>query len=479
MEGSADDLGAPDSWESADLDEAMSRLMVSSKKSSDSFLSFQPLPQEFPEDAPSLPPAAAGTCATVGTSSFSVERRCSASEDELNQVDQFLREALEKPRERLSILRMEQDIIKFICDPNEQQLEFQDLPTSYLRLAAHRVAQHYFLQSIAMPDSILADGSGSRIVIRKTSFCRLAPIRLADIPVSLQQEDANNAVKIAIKQRPQNRSQAGIGMSTHSSNSNSLKTVEERKEEYNKARARIFSGKNGSGTSSRTEAEPILPDIFQDCPLVQSKSEDVLISEVTESNLNRSMSNSSIGSSRTFRNRQDKEPIVGRQKTINRVAVFRDRDMDRKDPDYDRSYDRYMQRFDPGFGFNSGHYTMQPLYAPAVNYNTEFPQLGSNHRPQISIEHQPRPIAQQLRGSWPTPSTSSTINYGPPEGLIAPYNPNHVGAHPTSSIFLHSSQFSMTPRPMPYLHSHEHVQPFPQVHVLMVSRFFPNASETM
>jgi len=32
MEGSADDLGAPDSWDSADLEESMRRLMVSSSK---------------------------------------------------------------------------------------------------------------------------------------------------------------------------------------------------------------------------------------------------------------------------------------------------------------------------------------------------------------------------------------------------------------------------------------------------------------
>lgn len=123
---------------------------------------------------------------------------------------------------------------------------------------------------------------------------------------------------------------------------------------------------------------------------------------------------------------------------------------------------RYMQRFDPGFGFNGAPYTMQPLYAPAVNYNSEFPQLGSIHRPQISIEHQPRPTPQPLRGPWPTASTSSAVNYGPPEGLMAQYNPGHVGSHPTSSIFLHSTQFSVPPRPMSFLHAHEQVQ-YPQV----------------
>ncbi|PWZ37219.1 Casein kinase 1-like protein 2 [Zea mays] len=84
------------------------------------------------------------------------------------QVDQFLREALEKPRERLSVLRMEQEILKFIHDPSRTEYEFNGLPTSYLRLAAHRLAQHYFLQSIAIPDNSLPDGTGSRIILQQS-----------------------------------------------------------------------------------------------------------------------------------------------------------------------------------------------------------------------------------------------------------------------------------------------------------------------
>lgn len=68
-----------------------------------------------------------------------------------------------------SVLRIEQDVEKFILDPTQQQMEFQQLPTSYLRLAAHRVAQHYSLQSTALLDNSLPDGSGSRIIVRKTA----------------------------------------------------------------------------------------------------------------------------------------------------------------------------------------------------------------------------------------------------------------------------------------------------------------------
>ncbi|KAF9598763.1 hypothetical protein IFM89_031431, partial [Coptis chinensis] len=47
---------------------------------------------------------------------------------------------------------------------------------------------------------------------------------------------------------------------------------------------------------------------------------------------------SSTGSSRSGRGRTEHDH-AGRYKTNNKVAIFRDRDVNRKDPDYDRSYD--------------------------------------------------------------------------------------------------------------------------------------------
>lgn len=78
MDGSVvEDLGAPESWEVADLDATMSRLMLSSNK----------------EPKPELPDA-------ISSSASSAEKVI--AEDVTNQVDQFLREAIQNPRERLS-----------------------------------------------------------------------------------------------------------------------------------------------------------------------------------------------------------------------------------------------------------------------------------------------------------------------------------------------------------------------------------------
>lgn len=439
--------------------ESMTRLMVSSKKKSTASTSSEPelLANNDLNRAPSSSNSSLLSSSASAPSLVGVEKNGRVSDEVLNQVDQFLREALQNPRERLSILRMEQDVVKFIRDPKQQQLEFQQLPTSYLRLAAHRVAQHYYLQSMVILDNNLPDGSGSRIIVRKTSDCRLPPIRLADIPVSLPQEDNGNVVKLA--KRPQKRSQNGNGANHNSSNSSHLKSVEERKEEYNRARARIFSSNSSSGSDGKGESEPTAQDSIWQCSVVSGRVDDRNVSEDLELNFNRDLVESSTAISRSVRGRTV-EP-VGRYRTSNRVAIFRDREVDQKDPDYDRSYDRYMQRFDPGFGFHGGAFSMHALYSPAVNYNSEFPQLGSAHRPQTSGEHQQRPIPQHLRMPWPGNSTSG-IGYGCPETMMTPFSPN-VGTH-SAAVYLHSSHYSC-PRPgMQFVHPHEFHQQFSQSH---------------
>ncbi|XP_074310804.1 uncharacterized protein LOC141646760 isoform X1 [Silene latifolia] len=450
-----EDPGAPESWEVADVEESMKRLLLSPSSSTTNPNNVPIASDElsFADSTASFP--AAGESISGGSGGGGGGSGVVLSEDAINQVDQFLREALQNPRERLSVLRMEQDVVKFIRDPMRQQLEFQQLPTSYLRLAAHRVAQHYFLQSMVLLDNSLPDGSGSRIIVRKTtSECRFPRVRLADIPILLPQENSG-AVKLAIKQRPDKYSPgSGSGLSG-SQKANHSKTVEERKEEYNRARARIFNSANHNGSpSAKPEMEPKKTESLQLAPVERPKVDLRSVPGVSDLSSGRSVVDCNAGSSRPVRSRAEKDP-VSRYRPSNRVAIFRDRDNERKDPDFDRSYDRYMQRFDPGFGFTAGPYTVQPMYTPIINYNTEFPQLGVAHRPQISSEP-PRPHPQHLPGLWAPPSNPAGLGYGHPETMMAAYSPNHVNARP-STLYLHAPQYTIQPPGMPFIHPHEHI----------------------
>lgn len=281
-------------------------------------------------------------------------------------VDPFLVEALQNPRHRLTILRMELDIQKFFQSPEQQQYEFPPYPTSYLRLAAHRVAHHYGLFTTAL-DGAALDGSGNRILVSKTAESRYPHVCLSEIPVK-QQPEVNGrrpqGFKLAIKARPDRGSGAGGGGS--GVEKNLLRSVEERKEEYERARARIFNSPNSSDSEeSSTRAPP---------PPVQTKRND--------------------NSSRLPARNESESSLVDVERNgvgrTSRVAIIRDREKDRYDPDYDRN--RYVrvtppvvQNFNPmpiHLPFHDGVFPQMPRTQANLNYGHPLnPAMASSNAP--------------------------------------------------------------------------------------------------
>ncbi|MQL81330.1 hypothetical protein Taro_013800, partial [Colocasia esculenta] len=262
----------------------------------------------------------------------------------LDQVDPFLVEALENPRLRLTVyelalilvLRMELDIQKFMQNHGLHQFEFQQFPSSYLRRAAHRVAQHYGLQTMVLDN--LLDGIG-RIVVRKTPDSRFPAICLSDVPAKQQECDKSEQVKIVMRTKPNRTSSIDA---TETGIRHTLRTVEEREEEYDKARARIFSDSSSPevGVSSDGAADA--------ASICSSRQE-------TDGNRKRMLPEKS-----------------GMKDGSSRVAIFRDREKDLNDPDYDRSYDRYSRGFPSNQSFNVGLCNVfQPF---CLQYDPGFPQ---------------------------------------------------------------------------------------------------------
>ncbi|URE29036.1 hypothetical protein MUK42_07363 [Musa troglodytarum] len=208
-----------------------------------------------------------------------------------------------------SVLRMELDIQRFMQNPYHQHFEFQHLPTSYLRCAAHRVAQHYGLQTMAVDN--IVDGLGSRVVARKTPQSRYPAVCLSEVPAKVSERDITEQVKIAIRPRPRMVSSgAGIDVVPEKS---ATRTVEERKEEYDRARARIFSG------SCNSEVEGLSSPASVDGRNVFLSSDEEYQRTVEEIDKNLPKDGAS------------------------RVAIFKDKEKDRTDPDYDRRYKRCVR----------------------------------------------------------------------------------------------------------------------------------------
>ncbi|KAG9144211.1 hypothetical protein Leryth_021877 [Lithospermum erythrorhizon] len=271
-------------------------------------------------------------------------------------VDPFLVEALQNPRHRLTILHMELDIQKFLQSPDQRQFEFQHFATSYLRLAAHRVAQHYGLQTMIQEN---VGGQGIHIIVRKKDDTKDPCVSLSDIPAKEPENGNHKDKKFVIKPRPHKSCCSDIS-SEMGLNRNSLRTVDERIEDYGKARARIF---NSPGSS---ESEDGLRRTTSD-------GKEICFSTDESGGLK----NSIVDFESNTSSRENS--------SSSRVAILRDIEKDRNDPDYDRSYGRYVRNFPATQNISMMPANVQNFQAPYVQYDSLSLQMPSgqafpNHR---------------------------------------------------------------------------------------------------
>jgi hypothetical protein len=205
---------------------------------------------------------------------------------------------------------MELDIQRFLQNPDQEVFEFPHFPTSYLRLAAHRVAQHYGLITMVQDNGI--DGLLNKILVQKTAECRYPAVRLSEIPAKQSGSHTPEMIKFAIRPRPNKGSindPNGFGIKR-----SPVRSVEERKEEYDRARARIFSSPS---SPTADDTVPQLPTDSKNLSSSKDENEECRISVV-----------------------DPEKNVFVRDGMSSRVAIFRDREKDRTDPDYDRSYER-------------------------------------------------------------------------------------------------------------------------------------------
>ncbi|KAL8489250.1 hypothetical protein ACS0TY_025235 [Phlomoides rotata] len=274
----------------------------------------------------------------------------------VSMVDPFLVEALQNPRHRLTVLRMELGIQKFLQNTNLQQFEFPHFPTSYLRLAAHRVAQHYGMQTMVLDNTV--DGQGIRILVMKKQESKFPAFCLLDVPAKELENDKLGQIKVVIRPRPKASSSDlnELGLKR-----NPVRTVEERKEEYDRARARIFSSPGNSESEDATARAAF-------------DGTDIYVNDNEVS--------------RNIGVEGDKRQCSGEVGYSSRMATFRDREKDRFDPDYDRSYDRYMKSISSTQSFRMVPSNMPTFQSPFVQYDSVYPQLGQMPAHRASHNYQ-------------------------------------------------------------------------------------------
>ncbi|KAI9754725.1 MAG: hypothetical protein M4579_004572 [Chaenotheca gracillima] len=83
------------------------------------------------------------------------------------EPDEKLLEALETPKDRLFLLKLEQDVIEFVKDSKDPTLELPPC-NSFCRLLIHKLADYYFLTHFV-------DSTNNSVHLYRTPYCRLPP----------------------------------------------------------------------------------------------------------------------------------------------------------------------------------------------------------------------------------------------------------------------------------------------------------------
>lgn len=175
--------------------------------------------------------------------------------------DEKLIEALQSPRDRLFVVKIEQDFIDFIKDSRESEYSLPNCNTFY-RMLAHRLADYYLLGHVV-------DSTMTGVKITRTPYCRIPP------PLS-QMVDATKGADTPPVELParkiMRREDAKSGTNTTSNSQNPSKTTsevdgsdgsndgkdkaaltrEEREARYREARQRIFGAETEDSAATES-----------------------------------------------------------------------------------------------------------------------------------------------------------------------------------------------------------------------------------
>ncbi|KAL7623368.1 hypothetical protein AAE478_007049 [Parahypoxylon ruwenzoriense] len=180
--------------------------------------------------------------------------------------DEKLLEAMQSPKDRIFLLRLEQDVINFVQCSKEP---YMDLPpnNSFCRMLTHKLADYYH-----MTHSFEAVQGSVRIY--RTPFCRVPP-SLASIAGSNTNSNSNSTPPQLLPKKIMRRGEEGGSGQASTAPSKATSEVgsegkdksapkekltrEEREEAYIKARERIFGSadKQGESTPDNDDANGI------------------------------------------------------------------------------------------------------------------------------------------------------------------------------------------------------------------------------
>jgi len=186
--------------------------------------------------------------------------------------DEKVLEALQSPRDRLFIVKLEQDFIDFIKEPSESEYALPNCNAFY-RMLAHRLADYYALGHVV-------DSDQTGVKITRTPFCRIPPpvsqmvdpakgadTPPADLPARkiMRRDDGKSGTNTTSNSRNPSKTTSEAGGSDGSDDKDkTAMTREEREARYKEARQRIFGNAEaeegeateGAGSGEEKDKDP-------------------------------------------------------------------------------------------------------------------------------------------------------------------------------------------------------------------------------
>ncbi|XP_051977781.1 R3H domain-containing protein 2-like isoform X5 [Xyrauchen texanus] len=135
------------------------------------------------------------------------------------------------PRDRMMLLKLEQDILDFISNIDSQRRKFPPM-TSYHRMLLHRVAAYFGLDHNVDP-------TGKSVIINKTSNTRIPDQKFSDHIKDDKTDDFQK--RYILKRDNLSLDQEDGRLRMRLKDDRRSKSIEEREEEYQRARDRIFA----------------------------------------------------------------------------------------------------------------------------------------------------------------------------------------------------------------------------------------------
>lgn len=431
-----------------------------------------------------------------------------SGESDIPDVDQALTDALIDPRGRINVLRLDAEVERFCLDDSRQQHVFSADLTPYQRMLAHRVAQHYGMQtSVEVVDAEQPQG---QVIARKAASTILPTVKLPIIGAPAARDcdnyDEKKSVRLMRRTGSEERRISKMGSSGQLTDEESLaRSVAQREEEYNRARQRIFSSGNLEATGSEVDTpesgvgndqqqqqqqmkgafdvqSPSLGSVgspIEDPHTSSERDADAALrgGGRVQQNSRGAVPGRNIGGRGATGDDSNTPSGSGRGKTRSGgkggKAVFRDKDKDAQDPDFRRGRARFEPRFDSGYGMNTGvrgHPGQQQggLYV-MPSYGAEFPSLGSPGAGSMPggmpLPRPPPPPPPPSAGGAALPPGMPPGWPGAPMPLsLSPYGPPGMPPQFPHGMPMPPAQYGMPPQgggmyPPPYGRMPMHLPP--------------------